>query len=549
MTVPVQPGTIIAGKYRITHMIGQGGMGFVVAAEQAQLGRHVAIKFLRAGTDPVVVERFAREARIAVKLQSEHVCHVLDVGARASGEPYIVMELMHGQDLKDLVRQSGPMQVMVAVDYMLQACEALAEAHVLGVVHRDLKPSNLFVTRRPDGSACIKVLDFGISKLWSEPDPAQPAHGQGAAGHHRAIDAAPQHLTMTGAILGSPRFVSPEQIADVQAVDNRTDIWAIGAVLHELLNGRAAFDAETVGELCFSILNDDPTPIDRPDMPQSLQAVLTRCMSKDPAGRYANIAELALALQPFGTGTENVCVDRCRTIYEATGWRGPTIAAPPKLRSKYRLMFGTAAAMLLLGVGSVAAMYAADPESATPVASASPSASTSSDPYPAHMYPCVHLCDRSMRLDPSVPVEPEQYIAAATKFVRTTRPEAKLSAIQAGLKGTHIDRHQTVSFYFIYNDSDGTPRRVHAYLQTPYMSISSSEPNTNMGAAAPPVCNLQQALEASYALGIPRDERVQANYFSIRGAHPVWAIKASHSEREVHVDQVCRATLYAEGSP
>lgn len=303
---------MIADKYRVTGVIGEGGMGVVVAAEHTQLGRQVAIKFLHPSASPTVAERFAREGRIAVRLQSEHVCKVYDVGQLPTGQPYMVMEFLQGQDLAQLVAAHGAPQTPAAVDFVLQACEALAEAHVLGVVHRDLKPGNLFLTQRIGGSVCIKVLDFGISKMYGT-----EAHGA-------------QPLTMAGSVLGSPRFISPEQLANTGEVDLRSDIWALGAVLHELLSGQAAFAAETVGELCFEILNDEPTPLDqlRPDVSPGLAAAVSRCLAKDPSQRYQNVAELALALQPFGSGAESVSVQRAMDAYKAQGWTPPADLAP-----------------------------------------------------------------------------------------------------------------------------------------------------------------------------------------------------------------------------
>lgn len=307
MSSPVQPGAMIADKYRVTGVIGEGGMGVVVAAEHAQLGRKVAIKFLHAAASPTVAERFAREGRIAVQMDSEHVCKVFDVGQLPTGEPYMVMEFLQGQDLSQYVASYGALRTHDAVDYVLQACEGLAQAHVLGVVHRDLKPGNLFMTQRMDASVCIKVLDFGISKL----------HG-GESGGENA-------LTMAGAVLGSPRFISPEQLSGTGNIDLRSDIWALGAVLHELLSGQAAFAADTVGELCFVILNDDPTPLSqvRQDVPPGLAAAVSRCLTKEAASRFQNVAELALALQPFGSGTASVSVQRACSVYTARGWTAP----------------------------------------------------------------------------------------------------------------------------------------------------------------------------------------------------------------------------------
>ena len=349
MGSPVQPGTWIAEKYRVTEVIGEGGMGVVVAAEQAHLGRTVAIKFLNRAASPDVRERFAREGRIAVTLQSEHVCNVYDVGQLPTGEPYMVMERLEGRDLARLVAEQGALSVSDAVDYILQACEALAEAHALGVVHRDLKPSNLFMTRRIDGSPCIKILDFGISKMnLPEGD-------------------ASQALTMAGAVLGSPRFIAPEQIARTSEADARSDIWSLGAVLHELLSGHAAFAAETVGELCFVILNDDPAPLTqlRADATPQLSAVVARCLNKDPAGRFQNVAELALALRRFGSGAADLSADRAASVFKARGWSPPpdliaasTPAVPAKSSKAAIALVLIAMLIAVLGIGGAVWFFA-----------------------------------------------------------------------------------------------------------------------------------------------------------------------------------------------
>ena len=242
MSTEVHEGQILAGKFRIERVLGRGGMGIVVAATHLQLDERVALKFLlpEALINPEAVERFAREARAAVKIKSEHVARVSDVGTLESGSPYMVMEYLHGEDLAGWVRRNGAMPMADAIEFLLQACEAIAEAHALGIVHRDLKPANLFVTRRVDGSPCIKVLDFGISKV-TVPG-AAPEFG----------------MTKTSTVMGSPLYMSPEQMSSSRDVDLRTDIWALGVILYESLTGRVPFEAETMPQLCGMILQDPP---------------------------------------------------------------------------------------------------------------------------------------------------------------------------------------------------------------------------------------------------------------------------------------------------
>lgn len=276
------PGSVVAGKYRVTREIGRGGMGVVVAAQHLQLPQQVAIKFLTASADAEATERFRREAAIVVQLKSEHVCRVMDIGQMPNGDPFIVMELLEGRDLEAVLVERGALPIHDAADYLLQACEGLAEAHALGVVHRDLKPGNIFVTQRPDGSPLIKVLDFGISKA------QRPGEDS---------------LTAANDVLGSPRFMSPEQMKSARNAEPRTDIWALGVVLYELLTGRPAFQGETVAELVVAILQDDPAPAVslRPDLPPDLATVIACAMQKEPANRHENVGAFAMALAPFAS--------------------------------------------------------------------------------------------------------------------------------------------------------------------------------------------------------------------------------------------------------
>ena len=282
---PVKEGDILDGKYQVERILGLGGMGVVVAARHLQLEQRVAIKFVLAEAvgNAEAVERFAREARAAVKLRSEHVARVLDVGTMAqTGAPYMVMEYLEGSDLGDLVEQRGPLTAQDVVDFVLQACEAIAEAHSLGIIHRDLKPKNLFVTHAVDGKPLVKVLDFGISKQTT----------MGASGRDLS-------LTRTSSVMGSPNYMSPEQLRSAKAVDLRTDIWAIGVILYECLTGRVPFEAETVTQLTAMVLQDQPRPIQelRKDLSLGLTRVISRCLEKDPGdalrvGRRPRLREL-----------------------------------------------------------------------------------------------------------------------------------------------------------------------------------------------------------------------------------------------------------------
>jgi serine/threonine-protein kinase len=294
---------VLLGKYKVERVLGVGGMGVVVAAQHIALDERVAIKFLLPEMlqHPDIVQRFVREARSAIKIRSEHCVRILDVGALDTGAPYMVMEYLEGNDLGKIVEQNGAMAIADAVDFVLQAGEALAEAHALGIVHRDLKPANLFLARRADGTPCVKVLDFGISK--------QAASGADAG------------MTKTSAILGSPRYMSPEQMRSTKDVDARADVWALGAVIHELSAGTPPFDAETMTALCAAIVQDAPNSLRaaRPDAPPGLEAATLGALEKDRSRRYQNVAEFAAALAPFGSSSAQASATRIARVLGVSG--------------------------------------------------------------------------------------------------------------------------------------------------------------------------------------------------------------------------------------
>jgi serine/threonine-protein kinase len=279
---PVVPGDLVNGKYRIEHVVAEGGMGVVVAARHLELDQRVAIKFLRedAVGDPEAVARFEREGRTAIKIKSEHAMKVMDVGALESGTPYIVMEHLEGEDLASWLRTRGALRLNTAVEFMLQICDAISEAHALGFVHRDLKPSNLFVTLRANGRMAIKVLDFGISKLTTD-----------------------RSLTRRNVAIGSPCYMSPEQITCAVEIDRRADIWALGVTMFEMLTGSVPFDGDTTPRLCSKILTD-PAPLVRelrPNVPEGLERAIAKCLQKQREERFEDVSELAAALAPFAT--------------------------------------------------------------------------------------------------------------------------------------------------------------------------------------------------------------------------------------------------------
>ncbi len=313
-SVPVQEGQVLAGKYRVERVIGAGGMGVVVQATHLQLDQRVAIKFLlpTAAANPEVVARFAREARAAAKVQGEHIVRVMDVSQLEDGTPYMVMEYLEGSDLAHEIEHQGPLPVTRAVGWVLEACEAIADAHAAGIVHRDLKPANLFLSRRRDGGTTVKVLDFGISKTL----PTGRESGSEMS------------LTTTSAVMGSPLYMSPEQMRSSRNVDARADIWAIGVILYEALAGHVPFMAEAMPELCAKVLMEEPLPIAsaRTDVPAQVVAAIETCLKKNPAERFPNVAELAAALAPFGPPSAATSAERARATLVAAGM--PVRAAP-----------------------------------------------------------------------------------------------------------------------------------------------------------------------------------------------------------------------------
>jgi serine/threonine protein kinase len=285
---PVGIGKIIDGKYRVDALIGEGGMGVVWKATQLDLERPVAIKVVRDeyASNEEVVNRTLLEAKAAAKLRGEHIVRVLDVGKLPTGAPYIVMEYLEGRDLyADLTRWVSPMPIHLVVDLVLEACEGLAEAHAAGIVHRDLKPENLFIAEQPDGSAVVKILDFGISK-------------ETCADATRAV-------TNPASAMGSPQYMAPEQMRGAEDVDARADIWSLGATLYELLVGRSAFHGANIPAVCSMVLEGEPIRprLLRPEIPVGLEAVVLRCLKKQREERFGSIGELANALAMYGSVT------------------------------------------------------------------------------------------------------------------------------------------------------------------------------------------------------------------------------------------------------
>jgi serine/threonine-protein kinase len=276
----VKPGTLIEGKYRVESVLARGGMGVVVAARHMQLDELVALKFLSVpdGDDKVFRERFLREARVTAKLRGRHVVRLMDFGVDEEERPFLVMELLEGETLRNKLAREGPLPVSVVIDYGIQVCHGLAEAHHMGVVHRDLKPANLFVTKDVDGSDLVKIVDFGLSKL---------------------RDMVGEPLTVEGTLLGSPKYMAPEQVASAEDVDSRADIWSLGAILYELLAGVPPFRATSTAKLILQVAEGrgiPPLSHQNPQVGLDLEAVIMRCLTKELDQRTPDVGELAVEL-------------------------------------------------------------------------------------------------------------------------------------------------------------------------------------------------------------------------------------------------------------
>jgi eukaryotic-like serine/threonine-protein kinase len=365
---PPAPGARLGDKYEIVEVLGVGGMGCVFEGRHATLGHRVAIKVLHeeAARDPEICRRFAREARAVATLRGKHVARVIDVDTLPDGRPYMVMEHLAGEDLSEALDAKGCFPVPEAVDLVLQACTAIAEAHERGIIHRDLKPGNLFLTEE-DGAPCLKLLDFGISKVEEENE-------QGS-------------MTVTATAFGTPLYMSPEQIRSAKHVDARTDVWSLAVILYELLTGQTPFDGNSPTAVIAAITADLPRPIEelRPDIPPALSAAILRALEKRPDARYPSALAFAEAIAPFSSDGDFVAPSPAA---KTTG-RGSSMALARTLVSpveRPRSRWWLAGAMLLASAGAAGIWAVAARPSATPepgmssaVEPASPSAQAAAE--------------------------------------------------------------------------------------------------------------------------------------------------------------------------
>jgi len=403
-------------KYELERELGVGGAGAVVCARHRELDERVAIKFLLSGSENVeAVARFRREARAAHRVKSEHVVGIVDVSTTSTGVPYVVMEYLEGTDLERMLLESPDRQLPVkdAIDFVLQACEALAECHAIGIVHRDLKPSNLFCTHGADGLPIIKVLDFGISKLGTV-----------------TVDEA---MTGRHAIMGSPRYMSPEQFATPADVDHRADIWALGIILYELITGAAPFVGNTLISIWEHVKTVVPKPLEelRRDTPRGLSPIVLHCLEKDREKRYHTVADLAKALLPLASERMRATVTRIVRIVEAPGGTTASLSLPPSgrlsaaaatsvsVRSLDVPKRGSRNLLIVLAVAAAAIGTVTMVQSPTPRRDARPSAKPQPDTAAAHAVAPPAVATAVTKPEPS---------AGEQAMPTTPAPSAALSA-------------------------------------------------------------------------------------------------------------------------
>jgi serine/threonine-protein kinase len=403
-------------------------MGVVFAATHIQLEQRVAVKVMQpeALRAPGAMDRFLREARTVARMRSDHIARVYDVGTLDTGEPYAVMEFLEGQDLSKRLEEKGPMEVADAISLLLQTCEALAEAHALGIVHRDLKPENMFITTSVDRRPFVKVIDFGLAKSLLPADTGTVAQ--------------PHVLTRSFTVMGTPVYMSPEQLRSTRDVDLRTDIWSLGIVAYEMLTGRAPFDAASLPDLCASIVRDPVPPMNRPNVPREIEDAILQCLTKEPDDRFAKVGQFAAAIADSSREEDRAILERILRVQPLTrppprrqqsnpepselgGDRGPVSVADvagvgPRPWGPRRIV-GIAIAGLLVGVVTVSLALSrgkpAAPAGIVGTLGEVPTATPSSTSAPAVS-------------PPSLPVEPSSTASRPGPFGTSDPPAAGSSS-------------------------------------------------------------------------------------------------------------------------
>jgi serine/threonine-protein kinase len=364
-------GQVLGEKYRLARLVGEGGMGAVYEAQHLVVKRRFAVKLLRPelAKNTEVIARFRREAEAAGALESEHVAAVTDFGEAPDGAPYIVMEFLVGESVAALLEREGPLPVPRAVSILLQVCRGLEVAHDAGIVHRDLKPDNLFVVKRTDGSDLVKILDFGIAKLQS--------------------GAAAVQVTRTGSAPGTPHYMAPEQARGDKAIDRRTDIYALGVILYELLSAKQPHPGDSYNAILAHILTKPPAPLAtiRAGLPEGLARAVHRALAAEPNARPESALEFAKSITPF-VGREVVPVQSQLELRVAPAG-SKTVATPDtsmvsvQRRSRRRALWLVALVSLVAAAGVVVARAVRD----APVEATSPSPLTEPSPKPPSAAP------------------------------------------------------------------------------------------------------------------------------------------------------------------
>ncbi|MBL8608877.1 MAG: protein kinase [Myxococcales bacterium] len=375
MPVEIREGQHVTDKVRLVRRLGGGGMGSVWAAEHTGLGQEVAVKFLdpELAADAALVERFWREAKAASQVKSAHVVHIYDFGVLEGEQPFIVMELLEGQDLADRAAAAGgrlPMHEVVTV--VSQLARALARAHDKGIVHRDLKPANVFLCREAGDQMFVKLVDFGIAKT------------------SRAAEEL-SRSTKEGTVLGTAYYMSPEQIRGDRNIDARSDLWSVGVLVYEVLTGAMPFDGETFGAVAMAIARGAPVPPSArvPDLPAAVDAWFARACAADPAARFQSAAELATELaracdEPLPAVTSSpelraapsVVPHLAKTALEAKTQVTMTSPASPQKKSPALYVAIGVAALIVVGT-VVAYARLRTPDGASPTASRAGSSTVS----------------------------------------------------------------------------------------------------------------------------------------------------------------------------
>ncbi len=416
------PGQLVTSNVRLVQKLGEGGMGAVWVADHLTLHTRVAVKFMsqQLAMDGAANARFSREAAAAAQIKSPHVVQSYDHGVTAEGTPFIVMELLEGEDLGARIKRQGPLSMRDTGEILSQCCKALARAHALGIVHRDIKPDNVFLVSTED-EVFVKILDFGIAKI-SDP----------AAGFQ---------MTSTGAMMGTPYYMSPEQLVNSKAVDGRADLWSLAVVVYHCLTGRVPFDGETFPALCIAVDKAEFPPATQimPALPSQLDAWFAKALSRNPAERFASARELA---ESFHALTADPSVVRMSmgslgddspamgAVHGAPTFAGASVTAnEPRGKSGVRvaLLLSGFALLLLAAAGVVLFVVFRRPVDSVPlVADSAPAIETVSAPAPTETTPLP--VDVPSSTEPAVSAKPMVSVRTAPSSPGSATPSTSASS-------------------------------------------------------------------------------------------------------------------------